>query len=67
MTRIVVTGAAGFVGSHVSEALLDLGHEVVGVDSFTDYYPREEKRQTLRSLDLTKPSRSSKPTFALTL
>ena len=38
MKRIVVTGAAGFVGSHLCDALLARGHEVVGIDSFTDYY-----------------------------
>lgn len=37
--RIVVTGAAGFVGSHLCERLAPLGHEVVGVDSFNDHYP----------------------------
>jgi UDP-glucuronate 4-epimerase len=36
--RIVVTGAAGFIGSHVSEALLKRGDEVVGVDCFNDFY-----------------------------
>jgi UDP-glucuronate 4-epimerase len=36
--RYVVTGAAGFIGSHLAEALRALGHEVVGVDCFTDYY-----------------------------
>lgn len=36
--KILVTGAAGFIGSHLAERLADLGHEVVGVDSFTDYY-----------------------------
>jgi dTDP-glucose 4,6-dehydratase len=34
MPRTVVTGAAGFIGSHLSEALLDRGHTVVGVDNF---------------------------------
>ncbi len=43
MTRSVVTGAAGFVGSHLSERLLAAGHEVVGVDCFTDYYGRPAK------------------------
>ncbi len=47
MKRIVVTGAAGFVGSHLSEALLALGHEVVGIDSFTDYYSRADKEANL--------------------
>jgi len=37
--KILVTGAAGFVGSHVAHALLDQGHEVVGIDNFNDYYP----------------------------
>ena len=32
MSRIVITGAAGFIGSHLSEALLDRGHSVVGID-----------------------------------
>jgi len=39
-TRVVVTGAAGFIGSHLCERLLADVHEVVGIDSFTDYYER---------------------------
>lgn len=38
--KIVVTGAAGFIGSHLAEALADLGHEVVGIDCLTDYCTR---------------------------
>jgi nucleoside-diphosphate-sugar epimerase len=41
--RMVVTGAAGFIGSHLVERLLAAGHEVVGIDSFEDYYPRRFK------------------------
>ncbi len=41
--RAVVTGAAGFIGSHLSEALARAGHDVVGVDAFTDYYDRALK------------------------
>lgn len=37
--KILVTGAAGFIGSHVAHVLLDDGHEVVGLDNFNDYYP----------------------------
>lgn len=36
--KIVVTGAAGFIGSHLAERLVRLGHEVVGIDNFNDYY-----------------------------
>lgn len=48
--RCLVTGAAGFIGSHLSERLLAEGHEVVGVDAFIPYYPRHYKEDNLRSL-----------------
>jgi nucleoside-diphosphate-sugar epimerase len=47
LTRILVTGAAGFIGSHATERLLELGYEVIGVDSFTGYYARERKLRNL--------------------
>jgi nucleoside-diphosphate-sugar epimerase len=47
---LLVTGCAGFLGSHLSERLIDAGEEVVGVDSFTDYYPREVKESNLERL-----------------
>lgn len=45
--RTLVTGAAGFIGSHVAEALLERGQEVLGIDCFLDYYPRWAKEQNL--------------------
>jgi nucleoside-diphosphate-sugar epimerase len=45
--KALVTGAAGFIGSHLTTALLDRGARVVGLDCFTDYYPRRIKEQNL--------------------
>jgi UDP-glucuronate 4-epimerase len=44
---VVVTGAAGFIGSHLTERLLANGESVVGIDSFTDYYDPDHKRRNL--------------------
>jgi UDP-glucose 4-epimerase len=48
--KALVTGAAGFVGSSLSEKLIACGHEVVGVDCFIDYYPRAMKERNLEEL-----------------
>jgi nucleoside-diphosphate-sugar epimerase len=45
--KALVTGAAGFIGSHLTAVLLDKGATVVGVDCFTDYYPRGIKEKNL--------------------
>jgi nucleoside-diphosphate-sugar epimerase len=45
--KTVVTGAAGFIGSQLSERLLAEGHEVVGIDAFVDFYPRALKQANL--------------------
>jgi UDP-glucuronate 4-epimerase len=47
MTRVLVTGAAGFIGSHLVEALLARGDDVTGVDSFDPFYPRAVKEANL--------------------
>lgn len=47
--RVVVTGAAGFIGSHLCEALVGAGHDVVGIDCFMDYYAREAKEANLQT------------------
>lgn len=46
----IVTGAAGFIGSHLCERLLDDGHRVIGIDCFTNYYPRRTKERNLSTL-----------------
>jgi UDP-glucose 4-epimerase len=48
--KALVTGAAGFIGSHLSEALVASGATVVGLDCFTDYYPRAVKESNLQEV-----------------
>ena len=47
MQTILVTGCAGFIGSHVCEQLLDLGYKVIGIDKFDDFNSREIKEKNL--------------------
>ena len=47
MHKILLTGAAGFIGSHVVEHLLHQGHQVFGIDNFDDFYSRSIKEQNL--------------------
>ena len=49
MPRVLVTGAAGFIGSHLCEELLTRGFAVRGVDAFNDFYDPDMKRRNLRS------------------
>jgi UDP-glucuronate 4-epimerase len=68
MATYLVTGCAGFIGSHLTESLLDDGHTVVGVDAFTSFYDRALKERNLAGavgrdefrlveLDLASPDR----------
>jgi len=50
MAQCLVTGVAGFIGSHLAERLIHDGHDVLGVDCFTDYYPRHIKERNLANL-----------------
>jgi UDP-glucuronate 4-epimerase len=52
--RYVVTGAAGFIGSHLTEALLAQGHDLVAVDSFTDYYDPALKQENAAAFDVAR-------------
>jgi UDP-glucuronate 4-epimerase len=50
VTRVLVTGAAGFIGSHLVEALARRGDEVVGIDNFDPFYARAMKERNLREM-----------------
>jgi len=52
--RYLVTGAAGFIGSHLTRALLDAGHDLDAVDCFTDYYDVTLKEENARELDVRR-------------
>ncbi len=48
--KIVITGVAGFIGSHLASLALANGDDVIGIDCFTDYYPRAVKERNLEKL-----------------
>ena len=48
--KILVTGVAGFIGSHTAERLLKMGHEVVGLDNFNDYYSIDLKEKNANAV-----------------
>ena len=48
--KALVTGAAGFIGSHLSESLVASGVDVTGIDCFTDYYARDIKERNIEAL-----------------
>ena len=59
---VLLTGAAGFIGSHVGLALLSEGRRVIGLDNLNDYYDPALKQARLARLEA-----SAKPTWALPL
>lgn len=59
--KYVVTGAAGFIGSHLADELLVAGHEVLGVDSFTDYYDRARKERNAARIDVLEADLADAP------
>lgn len=48
--KVLITGVAGFIGSSLAEALINKGYNIIGIDSFSDYYPREFKERNLKEL-----------------
>lgn len=63
MARILVTGIAGFIGSHVAERLLRDGYEVIGVDNFNDFYDPHIKKYNIDEVMTTATSSGSKFTM----
>ena len=50
--KILITGAAGFIGMHVAKRLLRDGHKVIGLDNLNDYYDVKLKRARIKNLEI---------------
>lgn len=50
--NILITGSAGFIGSHLAKELLEIGHNIVGIDNLNDYYSVDLKIKRLKNLEL---------------
>lgn len=48
--KVLITGVAGFIGSHLSKKLINQGYEVVGIDNINDYYSVQLKEDRLKSI-----------------
>src|SRR3990167_5264682 len=48
MMKVLVTGCAGFIGSHLTDRLLKNGHKIIGIDKFNDYYDPKIKEGNLK-------------------
>jgi UDP-glucuronate 4-epimerase len=59
--RYAVTGAAGFIGSHLADALVTAGHDVVGIDCFSDYYDPALKEENARGFDVVRLDLAADP------
>jgi UDP-glucuronate 4-epimerase len=63
--RYVVTGAAGFIGSRLARALVERGHEVLGIDAYTDTYGRARKEENAEGLDVVEVDLAETPVAEL--
>jgi UDP-glucuronate 4-epimerase len=61
MSRYLVTGAAGFIGSHLAETLTAAGHDVTGADCFTDYYDPALKEENAAGLEVERVDLAEAP------
>ena len=58
--KILITGSAGFIGFHLSKQLIDLNHNVVGLDNINDYYDINLKQERLKQLGIKKSDSNKK-------
>ena len=52
--KILVTGCCGFIGYHVTQGLIKLGHEVIGIDNMNNYYDLNLKKKILEKIRVNK-------------